>query len=322
MKKLIKLSAMAAACTLFTAISATTAYAGSSGIEIEEDLFYSSGNNIIYEDICSFEPILTYTSIEEDHESMCLDEISSIDSEDILYGSSYVEEELPVISSKGSGSSGKSEVTATVSRPVADNKASVNKSDEEISGTGRDGYDEISAPTSSVVAVVRPVTTVVKTVANGGSSNSNNGTAVNTGKDKGTVGQNNGTAKTAPQLSDAQKALQEINAIRARAGVKALTLNDKLTRAATARAGEVTECYSHNRPDGSRNVTILSQYGISYNMAGENITCMESTPHGAVASWAASSTHNRCMTNSDYIQAGIGTVTVDGCTYWVLILTD
>ena len=133
---------------------------------------------------------------------------------------------------------------------------------------------------------------------------------------------NPGTTTTNNSASDTETALNLVNARRASSGVGKLRLNSDLSRAAQARAEEITRKFSHIRPDGRTNVSILGDYGIDYNRAGENIACSTDNASDVVSAWASSPTHNKCMLNSVYTQAGIGTATVGGSTYWVLLLTD
>ena len=140
--------------------------------------------------------------------------------------------------------------------------------------------------------------------------------------DTGRILVNAGDTKSEDSISAAERALKAINSRRTQAGYRAVKLNSKLNRVAEARVREIATRFSHIRPNGRNSVSILSEYGVDYNMAGENIARNVSSPERVVAGWASSPTHNRCMMSSDYTQAGIGTATIGGCTYWVLILTD
>lgn len=122
--------------------------------------------------------------------------------------------------------------------------------------------------------------------------------------------------------SEMQAVLNLINRARANAGARRLTFSSELNRAAAARVKETTVKFSHSRPNGKPGVSILRDFNIDYNKAGENIACCVYTPESVVAAWSASPTHNRCMVNNDYSKAGIGTTTVNGYTYWVLLMTD
>lgn len=122
--------------------------------------------------------------------------------------------------------------------------------------------------------------------------------------------------------ADMQATLDEINKARVRAGSRRLTFSSSLNRAAAARVKETTVKFSHTRPNGRAGVSILRDFNIDYDSAGENIACSVYSPEAVVAAWSASPTHKRCMLNNDYSKAGIGMLTVNGYTYWVLLMTD
>lgn len=127
---------------------------------------------------------------------------------------------------------------------------------------------------------------------------------------------------TASAASSINTVISEINSRRASAGVAPLESDSVLNYVATQRVKETTKKFSHTRPNGKESVTILSDYGVSAGRTGENIACCISSPEGVVSAWANSPSHNRCMLNADYTHAGVGTIVSDGCTYWVLILTN
>lgn len=69
-------------------------------------------------------------------------------------------------------------------------------------------------------------------------------------------------AMPAHAASKADELLQLVNAERAQAGVAPLSMGSSaLNAAAQARAKELTVNYSYNRPNGSREFTILPEYG-------------------------------------------------------------
>ena len=127
---------------------------------------------------------------------------------------------------------------------------------------------------------------------------------------------------TAAAASTIDAVIKAVNARRQAAGVAPLTADSTLNYVATQRVKETTRKFSHTRPNGKESVTILSEYGVSAGRSGENIACCISSPEGVVSAWANSPSHNRCMLNSDYTKAGVGTIVSDGCTYWVLLLTN
>jgi uncharacterized protein YkwD len=116
--------------------------------------------------------------------------------------------------------------------------------------------------------------------------------------------------------------LNAINKKRAEAGVSQLTFSSQLNRIASLRVKEASSYFSHNRANGKNWVSILDENGVAHEIAGENLACRISNPEQVVRAWSMSPSHNRCMLNGDYNHAGIGTITVNGCTYWTLTLTD
>ena len=111
-------------------------------------------------------------------------------------------------------------------------------------------------------------------------------------------------AMPAHAASKADELLQLVNAERAQAGVAPLSMGSSaLNAAAQARAEELTVNYSYNRPNGSREFTILPEYGVDDVSVGENYWAAaedasdvvaawgETTPEKVVADWMASEGH-------------------------------
>ena len=99
-------------------------------------------------------------------------------------------------------------------------------------------------------------------------------------------------AMPAHAASKADELLQLVNAERAQAGVAPLSMGSSaLNAAAQARAKELTVNYSYNRPNGSREFTILPEYGVSDTATGENAAWGETPPEKVVADWMASEGH-------------------------------
>ena len=131
------------------------------------------------------------------------------------------------------------------------------------------------------------------------------------------------SGKTLPSVtvtSDMKRALELINQQRTKAGLKPLTMSTTLNSIAYLRANEASQKYSHIRPNGKQCISIYSEYGISYNCAGENLAVGQKTAERAVSAWMMSSSHMRCMLNADYTQVGISCIQVNGVTYWALSL--
>lgn len=91
--------------------------------------------------------------------------------------------------------------------------------------------------------------------------------------------------------------------------------------AAAARAKELSQRYSHTRPNGSECFTILWHLGIDYGYAGENIAMGQRTPEIVMNDWMNSSGHRANILNKNYDCIGVGYTMVDGHPYWVQLFT-
>lgn len=100
--------------------------------------------------------------------------------------------------------------------------------------------------------------------------------------------------------------LQLVNQARADQGLAPLTADPALTAAAQTRAEELTTLYSHTRPDGSSCFTALTEAGVAYWAAGENIAAGYATPEAVVAGWMASDGHRANILSEDFTQMGLG----------------
>ena len=111
-----------------------------------------------------------------------------------------------------------------------------------------------------------------------------------------------------------------VNAARQDAGLSELELDADLCAAAQARAQEITQSFSHTRPDGSSCFTILEEFGISYRAAGENIAMGQRTPEGVMDGWMNSSGHRANILNGTFTSIGVGYyVDGAGAAHWVQI---
>ena len=91
---------------------------------------------------------------------------------------------------------------------------------------------------------------------------------------------------SAASSSESEQFLQLINMERAKAGVSAVTIGSQnLNDAAQARAQELTSRYSYVRPNGQREFTILSEYGVTDASVGEAYWAGTETPEETVAAY-------------------------------------
>ena len=118
-----------------------------------------------------------------------------------------------------------------------------------------------------------------------------------------------------------QSVLDLVNGNRAANGKRALTLDDKLCQIAQQRAWELTELFSHTRPDGTKVYDLMGQTGVRYWSAGENIAAGQRSPEEVMDSWMNSPGHRANILNGNYDRLGVGVVHIDGgyLYYWVQV---
>lgn len=130
-------------------------------------------------------------------------------------------------------------------------------------------------------------------------------------------------AMPAHAASKADELLQLVNAERAQAGVAPLSMGSSaLNAAAQARAEELTVNYSYNRPNGSREFTILPEYGVDDVSVGENYWAAAEDASDVVAAWNRYDFFKERMLDKDATSVGIGYYEGgEYGNYWVMIFT-
>lgn len=122
------------------------------------------------------------------------------------------------------------------------------------------------------------------------------------------------------ETTQAQEVLKLVNQERSKQGLKALTLNTKLTSVANMKAKDmaVNNYFSHQSPTYGSPFQMLQQYGVSYSSAGENIASGQTSAQEVMNSWLNSSGHRANILNSNYTQLGVGYYKGGSYgTYWV-----
>lgn len=112
------------------------------------------------------------------------------------------------------------------------------------------------------------------------------------------------------------------NNYRSLVGVPSLTLDSSLVEAASIRAKELSNSFSHTRPNGSSCFTVLSELGISYGTAGENIAAGYSSSQSVMEGWRSSSGHYQNIIFSKFKKIGIGVNIINNQYYWVQIFSN
>ena len=110
-----------------------------------------------------------------------------------------------------------------------------------------------------------------------------------------------------------------VNEVRKEYGLTELTTNSSLSAAADCRAEEIKTLFSHTRPDNTSCSTVLSEFGMSYSMMGENIAEGQSTPEEVVDCWLNSPGHRANILNPNFKYIGVGHTSGGGMyrNYWV-----
>ena len=130
--------------------------------------------------------------------------------------------------------------------------------------------------------------------------------------------------KSIPKDEFAREVLRLTNEERKKAGLSELETYTALKHAADKRSLELEESYNpdHKRPDGQGFYTVLGEYHVDYNLAGENIAMGQSNPEEVVAAWMKSKGHRENILNNKFNMMGVGVYQYDGVIYWTQLFTD
>ncbi len=342
MNRAIRLSAIAAACVFCAFMSAEEVKADEILLTSDNDILIQSTETITNEEAFIKEDVIADNNVTEGSGCIiCEDSIRSGAVLDNGLRSSGRDEILLIDDSVQAGRGSVGEILTD----ILIEETPRSQSDEliVIQGSGAQGNSQTGTQTGAQ-ANVKTRNAAAKTGVQTGTTTSattgaQTGTATGeitgiqtraqtdtktdtqSGVQKNTQEESNRTSYVA--VTDTMKRmLTAINKRRERAGVGRLTFSDELNRIAALRVNEITRSFSHTRANGKGWVSILAENNVPHDVAGENLACRMSSPEQVVAAWSSSPSHNRCMLNGDYTKAGIGTVTVNGCTYWTLTLTD
>ena len=124
------------------------------------------------------------------------------------------------------------------------------------------------------------------------------------------------------QSSAASEVVRLTNSARSQNGYAALVEDGALSEAAAVRAREITRSFSHTRPSGASFSSALSESGVSYLRAGENIASGQKSASEVVNAWMNSPGHRANILNSSYSRIGSASVNIDGTLYWVQLFAD
>ena len=123
------------------------------------------------------------------------------------------------------------------------------------------------------------------------------------------------------QSSFAAEGVKLVNAERARYGLSALTIDIKVQQAAQVRAQETVQSFSHTRPSGASFSSALTEAGVSYTRAGENIAYGQATPQAVVSARMDSEGHRAHILSRNFTKIGVGYTLSGGAAYWAQLFT-
>lgn len=119
-----------------------------------------------------------------------------------------------------------------------------------------------------------------------------------------------------------QRVVDLVNEERTKAGLKPLIVSDSVQTAAQVRAREQEKKFSHTRPNGSNFDTVLTEAGVSYRGAGENVAYGQRSPEAVMNGWMNSSGHRANIMNANYKYIGVGFHEgSSGNYYWAQLFT-
>lgn len=116
--------------------------------------------------------------------------------------------------------------------------------------------------------------------------------------------------------------LNLVNNEREKAGLPSLQLDTDITSAANVRAKEITQSFSHTRPNGSSFSTVLKEHGVTFSGSGENIAWGQTSPKQVMNAWMNSDGHRANILNKNFKNIGIGYYQDgNGRNHWVQLFT-
>ncbi|MGC4853280.1 CAP domain-containing protein [Micromonospora sp. DT4] len=118
----------------------------------------------------------------------------------------------------------------------------------------------------------------------------------------------------------AREVVDLVNAERAKAGCKALSIDDKLMTAAQRHSQDQADHskMSHTGSDGSDTGVRLDRVGYAWRTYGENVAWNQKTPAAVMDAWMNSSGHRANILNCAFTEIGVGIASSNG-PYWTQV---
>ncbi|MEU7973506.1 CAP domain-containing protein [Micromonospora sp. NPDC049089] len=171
-----------------------------------------------------------------------------------------------------------------------------------------------ASPSPSPTKVVKPTPASSRSTAASRRSVQRSTAPSNTGSSTGTSG-SSGTVS-----AQAREVVDLVNAERAKAGCKALSINTKLMTAAQRHSQDQADNknMSHTGSDGSNAGTRLDRVGYTWRTYGENVAWNQQTPAAVMDAWMNSSGHKANILNCAFTEIGVGIANSNG-PYWTQV---
>ncbi len=158
---------------------------------------------------------------------------------------------------------------------------------------------------------------------NTSTSNKGNGnTTTNTGSGSSS-NTSTGSTLTPPagnvNVDMANQILALVNAERKKAGVPLLTLSTDVSSVAQVKATDMAKngYFDHNSPTYGSPFSMLTNFGVSYRSAGENIAKGQQSASAVMKAWMNSSGHKANILSKNFTQLGVGYSANNGSPVWV-----
>lgn len=134
------------------------------------------------------------------------------------------------------------------------------------------------------------------------------------------IAPSSGGATNAPSgnvSAQAREVVDLVNAERAKAGCKALSIDDKLMTAAQRHSQDQAdhENMSHTGSDGSDPGDRIDRVGYQWRTYGENVAWNQKTPAAVMDAWMNSPGHRANILNCAFTEIGVGIASSNG-PYW------
>ena len=124
------------------------------------------------------------------------------------------------------------------------------------------------------------------------------------------------------ELTFAEQVVELVNQERTKAGLNAVTLDQNIASVALVRAKEIETSFSHTRPNGSKFSTALTEQGVTFKGAGENIAWGQKSPEVVMQAWMNSEGHRANILNKNFTKIGVGYYQyAAGRNFWTQLFT-